>query len=289
MPASPSDHTNEAVSVVISGAGLVTSLGLDVEETWRALCAGKSGIAPLTAVESPLSPNKGGGQAPEIPAEQGCGELRETAYLRRAITEALQAADCLQDLPYPPSRCGVLIGTTLHGMRQAGACIRSNDFTPLSRFLAGDILRCATEALGLRGLASSTCSACSSGLASIAMAETLLRTGQFDLVVAGGYDPISEYAYGGFNSMRLITAGRIRNFCRGRDGMKLGEGYGVVVLERATDAARRGVRPLAAVLGYGESCDAYHLSKPHPRTLVPICLHPVCPHDAKDKECAMGH
>ncbi|MCH8147701.1 MAG: hypothetical protein IH987_06850 [Planctomycetes bacterium] len=264
MVPSQTDTANETASVVITGAGLVTSLGLNVEDTWRALIEGRSGIAPLTAIESPLSSNKGGGQAPDVVSDQVCGDLRETTYLQMAITEALQGADCLANLPYPPHRCGVLLGTTLHGMRQAGSFIRSDDFAPLEWFLAGDILRVAMEPFGLRGMASSICSACSSGLASIAMAETLLSSDQFDLLVAGGYDPISEYAYGGFNSMRLITEGRIRNFCRGRDGMKLGEGYGIVVLERERDAARRGARPLAAVLGFGESCDAHHLSKPHP-------------------------
>ncbi|MCH9002325.1 MAG: beta-ketoacyl-[acyl-carrier-protein] synthase family protein, partial [Planctomycetes bacterium] len=264
MVPSQTDSPSETASVVITGAGLVTSLGLNVEDTWRALIEGRSGIAPLTAIESPLSPNKGGGQAPDVTPDRDCRDLRETTYLRMAIAEALQGADCLEILPYPPHRCGVLLGTTLHGMRQAGSCIRSNDFAPLEHFLAGDILRVATEPFGLRGMASSICSACSSGLASIAMAETLLLAGQLDLVVAGGYDPISEYAYGGFNSMRLITEGRIRNFCRGRDGMKLGEGYGIVVLERERDAVRRGAPPLAALLGFGESCDAHHLSKPHP-------------------------
>ncbi|MCH8242171.1 MAG: FAD-dependent oxidoreductase, partial [Planctomycetes bacterium] len=264
MVPSQTDSPSETASVVITGAGLVTSLGLNVEDTWRALTEGRSGIAPLTAIESPLSSNKGGGQAPDVTPDRACRDLRETTYLRMAITEALQGADCLANLPYPPHRCGILLGTTLHGMRQAGSFIRSNDFAPLEHFLAGDVLRVATEQFGLRGMASSICSACSSGLASIAMAETLLLAGQLDLVVAGGYDPISEYAYGGFNSMRLLTEGRIRNFCRGRDGMKLGEGYGIVVLERERDAALRGAAPLAAVLGFGESCDAYHLSKPHP-------------------------
>jgi len=260
----PTPRNTLAEPVVISGAGLVTSLGLTVEETWQAILAGKNGIAPLTAVESVLSPNKGGGEAPPLAAPLRCDDRREIAYLRMAIAEALEHAGCIPGEDYPAHRCGVLLGTTLHGMRQAGKHIRTNEWQPLEQFPAGCVLRDAVDGFGVGGFTSTLCAACSSGLASIAMAITLLQTGQLDLVLSGGYDPISEYAYGGFNSMRLVTEGRIRNFCRDRDGMKLGEGYGIVVLERARDVAARGRKAVATVLGFGESCDAHHLSKPHP-------------------------
>src|SRR4029079_19118537 len=99
--------------------------------------------------------------------------------------------------------------------------------------------RLATAGLGLTGGAATTCSACSSSLGSIALAVTLLETGQADLVVAGGYDAISEYVWAGFNALRLVAEGPLRPFARGRQGMKLGEGYGIVVLERFEDAKRR--------------------------------------------------
>ena len=91
-----------------------------------------------------------------------------------------------------------------------------------------------------------------------------METDEADLVIAGGYDPISEYSYAGFNSMRLVSPTDLRPFAKTRDGMKLAEGYAVVVLERANDARSRGSSALAAIAGYGESCDAHHLSKPHP-------------------------
>src|SRR4029077_18239439 len=117
------------------------------------------------------------------------------------------------------------------------------------------------------GDALTTCSACSSSLGSIALAITLLETGQLDLVVSGGYDTVSEYAYAGFNSLRLVADGPLRPFSKNRQGMKLGEGYGILVLERATDAAKRGAKVLAAIRGCGESADAHHLTQPHPRGL----------------------
>src|SRR2546421_11177 len=78
------------------------------------------------------------------------------------------------------------------------------------------------------------------------------------LVVAGGYHTRSEYVYGGFNSLRLVADGPLKPFSRNRQGMKLAEGYGIVILERADDAKRRGASWLATILGCGESADAHH-------------------------------
>jgi 3-oxoacyl-[acyl-carrier-protein] synthase II len=185
-------------------------------------------------------------------------------YLRWTIERALAEAGALDALPYEPHRCGFMLGTTLHGMRAAGQFLRSGDYAPLEHFLAGRTLESAAKGLAPTGLAATTCSACSSSLGSIALGTTLLRTGQLDLVVCGGYDTISEYAYGGFNSLRLVAEGPLRPFSKDRQGMKLAEGYGIVVLERADSARRRGATILARILGWGESADAHHLTQPHP-------------------------
>ncbi len=261
---SPSAASFNATDVVITGAGLVTTLGLDLPTTWAGILSGQGGIKPLTVVESPLSPNKGGGEAPPISLTDSGNAPREAAYLHRALAEACCAAGLNATGPRSTRRCGVLMGTTLHGMRQAGRFLRSDDVNFLGNFLAGSVLHTALKGLGPVELASTVCSACSSGLASIALGVTLLRTGALDVVLAGGYDPISEYAYAGFNAMRLIAEGPLRPFAPGRQGMKLGEGYGVVVLERRDEAKARGAETLATIAAYGESCDAFHLSKPHP-------------------------
>ena len=268
-PALPDDG-----AVVITGAGMITSLGPDRETTWRAVRDGRCGMGPLTAMEQPLPAGKDGGQAVDLPADFEPGKPREVRYLRRAILDALADAGVRgaagerapAAAPYAPERCGVLFGTTLHGMRAGGQYLRGNLYEPLRQFLAAHVLREAGRDLPFAGIAATTCSACSSSLGSIALGVTLLRSGQLDLVVAGGYDPVSEYVYAGFSSLRLVSEGPLRSFARGRTGMKLAEGYGVVVLERAGDARRRGMRtPLARVLGFGESADAHHLTQPHPR------------------------
>jgi 3-oxoacyl-[acyl-carrier-protein] synthase II len=271
-------------SVVITGAGLATSLGLTRTQVWEAILQGRVGMGPLDEMEQPIASGKGGGQAMNLPSDFAPDDPREVRYLRWTIADALREAVVLrrieeqpphpnplprstggEGMPYRPERCAILLGTTLHGMRAAGRFLRSGDFGQLQDFLAGSTLARATRDLPFAGLSATTCSACSSSLGSIALAVTLLQTGEADLVIAGGYDTISEYVYGGFNSLRLVADGPLRPFARGRQGMKLAEGYGIVVLERGADAARRGAKPIATILGWGESADAHHLTQPHPQ------------------------
>src|SRR5206468_5765274 len=152
--------------------------------------------------------------------------------------DASRDAGAAEKPPYAPERCGIILGTTLHGMRAGGAYLRSGNFEPLRSFLASQTLARACGGLDLDGLTVTTCSACSSSLGAIALAVTLLQAGELDLVIAGGYDTVSEYVYGGFNSLRLVADGPLRPFAQDRQGMKLAEGYGIVVLGRAGDAKR---------------------------------------------------
>lgn len=252
------------VDIVVTGTGLITSLGLDRVATWSAICAGQSGIGALSALEQQPAEPRGGGQAPELPRDEASGEPREVRYLRRAIAEALRGAGCEDGLPCPADRCGIVMGTTLHGMRAAGQTFRDGDFEHLRRFQSAAVIERALDGLPISGAGLTTCAACSSGLSSVGLAMTLLETGELDLVIAGGYDTISEYAYGGFNALRLVAEGPIRPFGEGREGMKLGEGYGVLIVERAADAAKRGRATGFPLLGLGETADAHHLTQPHP-------------------------
>ncbi len=218
--------------IVMTGAGLATPLGLTRGQTWSSVLAMRCGMGPLTAMEQPVPPGADGGQAPDLPADFEPDLPRETRYLRHAILEAIGEAGAWRQLPYRPGRRGIILGTTLHGMRRGGLYFRNDDPRTLGTFLAAPVLRDAAGSLDFRGCGFTTCSACSSSLGAVALALTLLRSGQLDFVLAGGYDAISEYVYGGFNSLRLVAPGPLRPFARDRRGMKLAEGYGIVVLER---------------------------------------------------------
>jgi len=251
--------------VVMTGLGLATSLGTTAEATWQAVVAGRSGAGVMSELESPLPQGRDGCQAIELPADFEPTLPREVRYLRWTLNDALRDAGITPGgaMPYDTSRCTILLGTTLHGMRAGGRFLRNNNYDELQSFLAGDTLRLAIDGVGIGGGAATTCSACSSSLGSVALAMTLLQTGQADMVIAGGYDAISEYAWAGFNSLRLVADGPLLPFTRGRRGMKIGEGYAIVILERRADATERNARIHATVLGYGESADAHHLTQPH--------------------------
>jgi 3-oxoacyl-[acyl-carrier-protein] synthase II len=203
-----------AEQIVITGAGLITPLGLSRELTWQAVLRGQCGMGPMPAMESVLPPGADGGQAPDLPEDFAPDLPREARYLRHTILQAMQDAGIAERLPCDPARAGIVLGTTLHGMRSAGQFLRASDPTFLKDFSAGSVLQNATQALPFSGPAFTTCSACSSSLGSIALAMTLLRAGGLDLVIAGGYDTISEYVYGGFNGLRLVSPGPLRPFGR---------------------------------------------------------------------------
>ncbi|MBV8782443.1 MAG: beta-ketoacyl-[acyl-carrier-protein] synthase family protein [Phycisphaerae bacterium] len=253
-------------SIVITGVGLATSLGTSADDTWNGICTGRDSFSPVPALESPAptrpdGQSKGGYQAAELPGDFFPDLPREIRYLRWTIGAAIKQSRADE---VNGDRCGIVLGTTLHGMRSGGAFLRSGDFRYLKDFLAGNTLMGALDGTDITGEALTTCSACSSSLGSVALAVTLLESQQLDLVICGGYDAISEYAYAGFNSLRLVADDRLRPFAKDRQGMKLGEGYGILVLERESDAEQRRVTPLATVLGFGESADAHHLTQPHP-------------------------
>ncbi len=252
-------------SIVITGVAASASLGTDAATIWRGIRSGRCGIGPMSAIESSVPAEATGGQARDLPDDYRPDLPRAARYLRWSMEQVLHDAALSIDQEYPATRCCVVLGTTLHGIRSGGRYLRTNDPSVLGSFLAGSICRQAMDGLGICGGAMTTCSACSSSLAAISLGVTMLETRQADVVIAGGYDAISEYSWAGFNSLRLIAQDAVRPFCRDRDGMAVAEGYGLVVLERAEAARDRGARIRARVAGWGESADSHHLTQPHPK------------------------
>src|ERR1041384_5941446 len=131
---------SQGESVVITGVGLVTCLGLTAQETWRGVLERRAGFGSMPALESPLQPGRTGAQAPDLPPDFFPGGPREARYLRWAIDAAIGATPAsLRSLPRA-ERIGVVMGTTLHGMREGGAYLRTGDARAMERFLAGGTL-----------------------------------------------------------------------------------------------------------------------------------------------------
>jgi 3-oxoacyl-[acyl-carrier-protein] synthase II len=124
--------------------------------------------------------------------------------------------------------------------------------------------RAIARALGLQGPVRAYGTACAAGNYAIGAAAQQLRKGHIDLALAGGVEPFSRIAMTGFSRSRAMSEGTCRPFDQQRDGMLLGEGAAILVLERSSDAAARGMRPLAIVGALGLTCDAYHPTSPDP-------------------------
>ncbi|MDZ4753296.1 MAG: beta-ketoacyl synthase N-terminal-like domain-containing protein [Phycisphaerae bacterium] len=240
-------------------------LGSSLEGTVLGLRAGRVGIVPPEHLE--LQPRHAAG-AGEVPARTGADESARAERLLGASINALLTADDRRELAAAPHRWGAVLGTTLAGMRHNGAALRADEAeraadadAAFARGTASAVLASALRGTGITGPTLSVSCACASALAAVAHACTLLETGALDAVIAGGYDSISEFPYGGFLALQLVASGPLSPFAKDREGMKLGEGVALFLLRRAGESGRT---PIAHVVRTGEASDAHHLTQPDP-------------------------
>jgi 3-oxoacyl-[acyl-carrier-protein] synthase II len=271
--------------VVITGIGLVTPVGIGTEETWQALCSGKSGIGPITLFDAEAYATKIAGEVKGFdPTNWMKGtEARSTD---RFIHFALAAADLamkdsgLEVTPELEERVGVFVGAGLGGIstieKTYSALLEKgprHGFSPF--FVPAIIVNLAPGRISLRYHAKGPCfshvSACSTGAHSIGEAARTIERGDADAMIAGGAEAtVSPIGVGGFNAMRAISTRNdeptraSRPFDAERDGFVIAEGAGIVVLEELELAKRRGARIIAELAGYAANADAHHITAPAP-------------------------
>ncbi|MFJ8792202.1 beta-ketoacyl-[acyl-carrier-protein] synthase family protein [Streptomyces sp. NPDC102462] len=267
-------------AVVVTGVGLVSAAGIGVDATWKGVLAGQS-----TARTHPDLTGLAVDFACEVPDFDPVAHLGANLARRMdrhshlafvAGDEALRMAG-LRPREWDGARVGVVIGTAFGGVSTLeDQTLRLARGEPVSahtvpmvapNMLAGQL----SLHWGARGPSFVACTACASGTTAIGLGAQLLRTGVCDIVVAGGSDaPVNRIITAAFARMSALSPRReapelaSRPFDAARDGFVLGEGAGVLVLERAGHAAARGARPLARIAGYGASADAHHVAAPHP-------------------------
>jgi 3-oxoacyl-(acyl-carrier-protein) synthase len=247
---------------VITGCGVVSPLGTGVSAFWDGLVAGRSAVAPIRGFPADdLSPAMAA-EIRDIPADD---PDRAGQFVLRAADEALGAAR-LRPTEIEPARLGVALGTTLGGMQIMEAwdaavtagTPRPADLPRVPYY--GPAVRLA-RTVGAAGPVVTAQLACASGTQAIAFAAEWVRSGRADVVLAGGTDLLCRFVVAGFNCLRA-TAPAARPFDRAREGLVLGEGAAVVVVESETHARARGARVLATVLGAGAAGDAGHMTAP---------------------------
>jgi len=272
--------TNNQVNALVTGMGMTTPLGADVESTWRALLAGESRVSILDDEWAADLPVKMACRAYQDPAEVLSGaEIRRMDRCQQfALVAARQAwADCgAPDVD--PDRFAVVIGTGIGGglttIAQYDKIIahgsrRVSPFTIQMLMPNGAAAAVALE-LGARGGAHAPMSACASGAEAIALGLALLRSGRADIVLAGGTEAcVGQLSIAAFARMGALSErahepqAASRPFDTARDGFVLAEGGATIVLERAEHARARGARAYARLAGAGMSCDARDMTNPH--------------------------
>jgi len=245
----------ERPEIAITGAGSACAVGTGCDALWDALAQGRDGlrevsrfpVAEFAAQFAGLWPAWEGRAQPPLRGEHplpSCFSTLEIATVAAAEAWKQARAD---DAGVPPARAAVILGTCF-GERFTG-------FSELTEGLA--------RAIGTRGPCVTVSTACSSSTAAIGLGRDFIEQGLADLVLAGGADVLTREVFAGFHALGALSPGKCAPFSDAA-GTSLGEGAGFVVLEAARSARARGVEPLAMVLGYGLSADAYHETSPDP-------------------------
>ncbi|WNQ09527.1 beta-ketoacyl-ACP synthase II [Paenibacillus aurantius] len=270
--------------VVITGMGVISPLGHTVEEYWRKLVRGESGVTRIDTFDVSRHKTKIAGLVRNFDGE-GLFSRKEARRMDRFCQFALAAAEQARedsgiDLgAMDRERLGVFVGSGVGGLQtlvDQDGILRERGPERVSPLLVPMMISNMAAAMismkwGAKGPSLSPVTACSIGNTSIGEAYRLIRAGALDAVAAGGAEAaVTEIALAGFgNAAALSTRNEepqraSRPFDAGRDGFVMAEGAGVLLLESLTHARRRGARPYAEVIGYGASSDAYHMVATHP-------------------------
>jgi 3-oxoacyl-[acyl-carrier-protein] synthase II len=276
----------ERERVVITGLGLVTPVGIGTSESWTALLAGQSGIAPITLFDcSQFRVHIAGEVKGWDDARLRWIEKKKLKEMDRFTEFALGAASMaiadskleLSDAERDEAGCFIGVGLgglfTLEKTKQTVMEKGPQKVSPYA--IPGIIANLAAGQVsiqhGLRGPSYCTTSACSSGAHAIGEAAEWIRRGLCQVMVAGGAEAtVTPVGIGGFEAMFALSRrnddpkAASRPFDKGRDGFVCGEGSGVVILESLSRAKKRGAKIYAEVVGYGASSDANHLTQPAP-------------------------
>ena len=262
--------------VVVTGVGIVTAHGMGKESNWSRIKSGVSGIRMITSFDSSKYRGKTGGEAGDLRDITPLYHLKEkrldrASYLlihttREALSDANISA-AIKDVPVLLS-----LGTTLGGMLSGEIFHKevidsglyrarvSHLFDYLAHYQAINLFK----ELELKGDYSILSNACASGTDAIGQAFNAIRYGEYDVAICGGYDVMSEFCFAGFNSLMAITPTLCMPFDKKREGLVLGEGAGILILEEVGHAVGRNARILGEIAGYGASADASHLTSPDP-------------------------
>ena len=268
--------------VVVTGLGMLSPVGNDVESSWTNILAGKSGIGPITSFDSSAFSTQFAGEVKDFDATQYISK-KETKKMDRFIQLGIAAGkqalvdSGIEISPENASRVGVAIGSGIGGlgliqenhsrMLEAGPRKISPFFVPatITNMISGFF----SIYEGLKGPNINVVTACTTGVHNIGVAARMIAYGDADAMVCGGAEStVCELGIGGFAAARALSNRNespeqaSRPWDKDRDGFVMGEGAGVIVLEDYDTAVARGAKMYAELVGFGMSGDAYHMTSP---------------------------
>ena len=267
---------------VVTGMGAVTPVGNNVKETWESLISGKNGIAPITLFDTANYKAKLGAEVKNFEPKDYLEVndiLRTDRYAQFAVAAAQQAVEESGiEGNIEPERFAVQFGTGIGGIgtfeREHTKLLERGPRRVSSLFVPMMIANMAAGMIALRhdcrGSAQPSVTACASGSNAIGEALRMIRHGYADAVITGGTEAaINASAIAGFVNMQALTVSEDVNaaslpFDKRRAGFVIGEGGVALVLEEYEHAKARGAKIYGEVCGYGSTCDAYHITAPHP-------------------------
>lgn len=275
---SSSSRSAKGACVAVVAAGIVSPLGVGLEENLASLRAAKDCVSPVTCFPVDRCRCKTAGQVADASLTAADAHARHPKRLHRvakmmilALKEALE-----QTGNFEPEL--TVVGTTSGGMTFGEQYYRtlkghgsSSRHAPslIANYTPQKPIMDAQEAFGIHAPCEVIANACASGTNAVGHAFSCIRSGRYQRVLAGGYDAISELVFVGFDSLQAATPERCRPFDRERSGLVLGEGAAVLALENMDAAKERGAKILAEIIGYGISTDNFHLTQPDPSGIGP--------------------
>ena len=268
--------------VVVTGIGLVSSLGIGTETNWDALCRGCSGVGPITRFDATDFSARIAGEVKNFDPLRFIEKKdvkKMDAFIQYAIAAsqfAMEDSSLTVTSEIAPA-VGVSIGSGIGGFstieREHKSLLDGGPRKISPFFIPSAIINLAAGQLSIRygakGPNTATCTACSASAHAIGDAYEIIRRDAADVMIAGGSEAaITPMSVGGFAAMRALSTRNdepqraSRPFDKDRDGFIVGEGAGVVILEELDFARRRGARIYTEVVGYGMSADAFHITAP---------------------------
>jgi len=268
--------------VVVTGVGLVSPLGIGTGANWEALCAGQSGIGPITRFEAAQFSARIAGEVKNFDPLQFVEKKdvkKMDVFIQLAIAASQFAMDdaSLKVSAEMATRTGVFIASGIGGFstieREHSAFLEGGPRRISPFFIPAAIINLAAGQVSIRfgakGPNSATCTACSASAHAIGDAFEIIKRNDADVMIAGGSEAaITPMGVGGFAAMRALSTRNdepqraSRPFDKDRDGFIMGEGAGVIILEELEFATRRGAQIYAELVGYGMSADAFHITAP---------------------------